>query len=863
MRIICICIMAAYTPCADLQGGQFVKFRSGMLLAAVASAPLVVGRAHAQVSTSQEAQAQDKQGEALPEVVAEGETVQPPVTLGSGVESGTTTIERQDIEMRTPGSGDVNELLKILPTAQFQRSQTAASRSNVQDLRPADLAISGGLYYDNRITLDGIDVRSRLDVTNTNAQNGEELAGPSSQALWVDSELVGKVTVRDSNVSAEYGSFTGGALAIETRDPKRSFSATATVAHTSDDLTHLKLSKSARDALEGAEIPTPPEFEKWRYGATVDVPVTADGGLLFGYNRSEARVTYFAHPRYASAERHYSSTSENMLVRGVYDLDTATKLSGQFVYTPYTSESGAATSIDNTVLSKGGGITGKLEVDHHGALDWKLAASYAYSDTSRTAPPVQYNIASTVPNGGFCTNSLCTTGGIGDLNQTQRLFGANGSIGTRLGAVQIRGGFDYSHIQAHKWRPEEVRAYSRGMVDARVVCVNGDSLDCVTGQYALGQYNYSRVYDANVDLDAIGAWAEAEAEIGAVTLRGGLRYDYESFLGNHVFAPRFTAAWRLPWEGWELSAGANRYYGTSMVSYALRERQPALQIYQRNGVSSGGSLLYSNAGWFLYQTSNGTTYSNSNLKTPYADELTAALGASLLGGKARLKGIYREGRNAFAQSPMQSQVVDNGNGTTTTKRFYTMTNDGETSYRGVSLEWARSFGKHAISLSFNYSKTKTTNPDYMEGLDDIIDPVPILFQGEPSTTAEIAQMNRSADFSSPFLANATWSANWLRDRVRTNLSVYYRSSFRRIEDTGVNQRVDGVTYDVYDWVRYSGNVDAAFNVQADVIRTALGTLTLDARVENLLDTVSGDGYASLSEPYQYGRSAWFGLKFRY
>ncbi len=820
---------------------------------AIAAATVWAGPAMAQGQTGDGA-------EMLPETIAEGEEVGAPVTLGTGVDAGASTIKRQDIELRTPGSGDVNQLLKMLPTVQFNRGERAATPGAIQDIRPADISISGGHFYANNISLDGVNINSRLDVTNTNAQNVTELAGPSAQTLWVDSGLVGEITVLDSNVSSEYGGFTGGTLRIDTRDPSRTFGVGANIMHTSNDFTSYQLSQAARDRLGAGAPPAPPEFEKFRYGASVDVPLGDRAAVLVAYNRSESRVFFAAGANYG-APRRFRSLSENVLVKGVFDIDDATKLKGQFLYTPYSSTSSTANAADAVVDSRGGGISAKLALEHSGSIQWKLEGSFSHNDTGRTAPANQYTLPRTLSTSDFCTStSSCVTGGIGDLDQTQNIYTVKGSIGGDIGAFNLRGGFDYEHITARRNRPEANRAYFNLITTAsNVVCVDGNSLDCVTGEYAMASYSYYKPFDAGVTLDTVGAWIEGTLKTGPVTLRGGVRYDYESFLGNHVFAPRLAASYQLPWHELKFSLGANRYYGTGMLAYALREQVPAMETWRRTGVMSGGSQLWSNSNWTLFSVSSGTTYRNSGLRTPYSDELTAALSGRVFGGVARLKGIYRDGKDIFARSPQQTEVVDG-----VTRRYFAMTNEGASTYRGVSFEWERTFGKHALGISINYSKTKRTNPDYMTEFDEeVLEALPALYQGTVYTTAEIVAMNRDLNFAAPLLISGTWSASWAKDRIRTNVSVYYRNGFDRIEDTEVNQTIDGVRYDVYDLFKYSASVDVNLNIQFDVIKTKYGTLTLDGRIENLLDSVSSERTVSVSNPYQYGRSAWIGASYKF
>ncbi|GAB5350030.1 TonB-dependent receptor plug domain-containing protein [Alteriqipengyuania sp. 357] len=828
---------------------------------ALATATLWSGAAQAQQTAGVE------EPEALPEVVAEGDEVAPPVELGSGVDSGVTRIERQDIEIRSPGSGDVNELLRILPTAQFDRNRGIATRESIQDIRPAQISISGGHYYDNNFTVDGIGVNSRLDVTNDNPQSLFELAGPSAQALWVDSELVGSVTVLDSNISAEYGEFTGGSVDIQTRDPRRILGVTATVSHSNDGLSHYKISKAARDAFEeaGRELPQQPEFDKWRYGATIDLPVSQDASLLLGYNRSEAWVINYAGANYGGGARQFRSISDNVLVKGLLDITPDTKLTGQFVYSPYSSTSSTPVAVNSTVDSHGGGITAKLGLEHEGDVSWKLSGAFSHSDTGREAEQFHYSIDSGTGAGDFCDSRNCSTGGIGDFDQSQNSYVLDASFDAFLGShLQLRGGIDYEHLDAANTRPEEARMYSRADVDPDIVCVGDQGLACETGSYALTQYNVYPEHDIDIALDSVGVWTEALLRIDALTLRGGVRYDYESFLGNHVFAPRLAASYRVPGSDVEISLGANRYYGRSMVTYAIREQVPDWSLWRRNGTATDGTLQYSDDDWYLYRVTSAVGYRDSDLDTPYSDELTAAVSGKVLGGTARLKGILRNGENEFARSPRRDDVVDNGDGTGTTYRFYEMTNAGTTRYRGVSLEWSRSFGRHAVVLSANYSKTKRTNPDYTANVDNVLfEDEPVLYQGEQYTTFDIRDMNQALNFASPILANATWSSSWLDARLKTNLSVHYRGSFDRIEDTGINEVIDGIRHDVYDLAHYPDSIDVDLNAQAEVVRSRYGTLILDARVTNLLDTVPATDYISTSNPYQLGRSAWVGAKFRF
>ncbi|WP_245892706.1 STN domain-containing protein [Novosphingobium guangzhouense] len=124
----------------------------------------------------------DTSAQVLPEVVADGEQAET-YSMGAGADFGESTISEADIQARSAGSGDANQLLKILPSVQFMNDEGLATREDIMDLRPADISISGGRYYDNLVTLDGIDVNSRMDTTQSVTTSTYELMSASPQSI--------------------------------------------------------------------------------------------------------------------------------------------------------------------------------------------------------------------------------------------------------------------------------------------------------------------------------------------------------------------------------------------------------------------------------------------------------------------------------------------------------------------------------------------------------------------------------------------------------------------------------------------------------------------------------------------------------
>ncbi len=73
----------------------------------------------------------------IPTVVIDDSGAAPAAPVyGTGVEAGTTTLNREAVDSRAPGSGDVNSLLRILPTVQFSNSAAPPAASPCRTCAP-------------------------------------------------------------------------------------------------------------------------------------------------------------------------------------------------------------------------------------------------------------------------------------------------------------------------------------------------------------------------------------------------------------------------------------------------------------------------------------------------------------------------------------------------------------------------------------------------------------------------------------------------------------------------------------------------------------------------------------------------------
>lgn len=787
--------------------------------------------------------------------------------FGDAVDSGTSAIDETAIAADTPGSGDVNQLLKALPTAQFSLDERSATRENLQDIRPEQISISGGRPYENLFLIDGIGVNSQLDTSDTTPFDFNEVAGATPQTIWLDSGLIGAISVRDSNVSARFGGFTGGVVEIETRDPSRAFGMTATYSSTSTDLTSFRLSDGSADRLAG-RLPPEPTYDKQRWGLTLDLPINDRLRLVAGYNHSSSDVVYQRSANYGGGLFGQSSTSENYLLKANADLPAGVSLDAQIAYSPYESEASNPNGVNNLIVSNGGGLVGSLRLKgRRGEGEWSLKAGFASSRTDRDSPENNFSRPSAAPSINYCAATNCAEGGFGSIRQRQESFTLSGDYETPLWNGDLSLGFDLQQVEAQKRRLQTNRAYqtasvATGSLGPNVVCASANDVACVNGEYALTRYQEYRAYDAQANVTDIGLWAEYRRLTGGFDIRAGLRYGYESFLGNATWSPRLSVAHNLPL-GMTATVGLNRYYGRSFLGYAIREQYPDNYTYQRTGRASGAQQIFSED-WALSNTSRGTRYSDADLKTPYSDELTVALSGQLFGGEWRARGILREGHDEFTRSSSERLVYHPETGGVSTFTSYTVTNGGETSYQGLSLEYLRGFGRHTLSLNTNLSKTTTNAENYFETSDDDqFESEQVFYRGQVISLLDILRENQRLDFASPFIVNASLSSSWWSGRLQTTLNGRFRDGFEQVGETGATEVVDGVRYDVWDVLEYDPSVTLNLNASLDIARTGLGSATLDLRIDNVFDTIPNNNSISVSQPYQLGRVMWLGLKVRY
>ena len=770
------------------------------------------------------------------------------------IDSGTSVMSETSVQNNKSGGIDTTDLLKSSPYVQMDNSLDDATQENIQSIRPQNFSISGGNYYDNNIQIDGVSATSIHDVVkptnndgSTNNLDWNNVVGQTSQSLYVTPDLIGSVEIMDSNISAEHGDFVGGVVNYELRKPKKEFGFSLSTSFQNDSMVEYH----EPTEIDPDDDPiAPPEFTKQQTTVSFDLPLTEKLSVLASYSKSTSEVEYTQDEAYGGTTGNNGDTSENFLLKGVYEYRDDLTFEGQIIHSPYESERDLPNARNDLTISNSSGTQGYLSATgFSGSTDWNTKLSVLHNDASRTSNNERYQM-----DGEFLdwcnTTSNCNDGGIGDLEQLQTDYAWTTSFSTMLDQGTLNYGSEIKYTDAGKSRPEDVYYYysiKKSAADDFICDPNDKSC---TPDMANWKHTKYDAFDADVGVYSHALWAEYLTQFGPVEMRAGTRYSYDDFMENHNLAPRLTASWEFIEETY-LTVGANRYYANKMIGYAIKEQTPAHTCYQRDMKdTSDGSWGGVPGDWYECSSQPSVdNYSDSDLDTPYSDELTLAITIpTFLDGNARFKTVYRQNRSQFAKS----EELTDANG----DDYYEMTNNGESDYYGYSIEWSGNYKKHFFNANVTWSETKNNGlVDYTADPEDETELV--YYKGQIMTMADMYEDDARQNYAAPFRASASWSALWFDDVLMTNATLYYRGKYEYLTDTKKNYTdTDGSKYDIYDVEEQKAKTTVDLNATYHFLKYKQHNASIDLRIKNLFDEVNGS-----ESNYQIGRSFWVGLNY--
>lgn len=768
--------------------------------------------------------------------------LEPLRVVAERLETGKAVIGGQELQTMPSRTGSITEALKVVPNVQFSNEES--SSLTLGEIAPPRVSISGAKPYENNILIDGLSVSNTLDPSGLDKYGDVPSwtnldVGGADQDIFYDSRLLDSVTVYTSNVPVKYGNFIGGVVDAETRMPRTDrWHALVEGRHARSEWYELRGVDEKSDSSENQ-----PRFRTHNVLATVDGPVTDSLALLFAYSGrwSDIPLRYEEDGGYSDRVQHRNS--ENFFAKALLEPSSDLRFTLDATYAPYSEErwrpswTDSDWKVENEAWRLAGSATS--------SADWGTLTGRAAIGQSGFSRDSGSNL--------WISNTLTNeqSGGVGDATAESRSldFGldyelpefATGDVFWRLST-----GFDLANVTTNLWN-EAARIEGLTTKSSTVI----DYLE----------------QDQTKTLNTLGWYLQTEVEWGRLTLTPGLRIDYDDFSFNTNYAPRFKAELDTMDDGaLVLVAGVSRYYGGQLRAYAFDRYRPNFTTIT---TLSNGSQRF--------LVGNDREYQAKGLDTPYSDEFMGGLAGRAAGFEYALELVHRDHRDQLISKTEDGEL-------------YELTNDGKSSYEGITASLARTFeagrfGVHTLTLGATKSRTKTFEGAYDSDVraDRVSGGAPydydrVYYDGELIDRSDLP----ADDFNAPLVVTLSWLGSFHDDRLRLNCVSRWRDSTTGLLDderiaaeTPYGTTASKPTTESSQWLNADGGYNDAYregvisgglltdvSLEYDVLKEDLFTFSLLFDVFNLFNTDLHTGVAEsgISRGFVSGRGYYAGVR---
>ncbi|WP_158601810.1 TonB-dependent receptor [Solilutibacter pythonis] len=782
-----------------------------------------------------------------------------PLNVESGPEfsedarfGGHYAVDASEIERRPGGDNNLVDQLRGHPTVQFSRIGRNAMRQG--EISPGDISLHGTRSYQNLFRLDGMAINSDIDPIDPG--NGTVIAynAGDEQGAYVDSRLVERIEVLDSNISARYGGFSGGIVDAASRSWRGGQGGHVFFRMTDSgwNRTHVDrgLMLDSRNNNFAHPARYQPDYRKLEYGGWFETGLGANIGMVAGVSRRDSTIPmidvggiYFdvdenerlQRRRRDDAWKDQTRRSDNLNAKLTWHTSPENTLHWSLFRSNYRErmfQNGVAHSDYLRYHDALGSQLEWLGSAAHGQfsarLGWQALSDERDSGRDYLVSYTDYR--------DFNNVSSHTSGGIGGLSSYQKRVTLDVAlafdvwrVGRSQHQVNIGAGLGDTRARTRRARTffnNSYQDYGQGDPMLRV-----DAF--FAGQAGVG-YRNGYLY------------AEDTIQWGRLGFRPGLRLERDDFVGRLNTAPRLAADWRLDDAGLHvLSAGVNRYYGRSMLTWSLYRAQNAglKHCYygcRPNTEDFGGT-------WVETPDYEGL----EDLRTPYSDEWTLGWRASRGELQWQLQYVDRRHRDEIRSEPKYPRA---GYPRSSIRKFV---NDSSGMSRNVSLRLSHREplnawrgGSHRLSFALAWQKSRSdtalelgyTQLDLTRNLDRDR----AWYKGKIINARDLP----ATDFNAPRKAALEWQAEWARAGLSMNHLVSWQAARARPfrYGSGVGYVTDPATGRLvarYDTARVAGSArwDTRLRWQPRMGRGV--SLSLD--IDNVLDSRNQSDVIGLGE----------------
>lgn len=748
------------------------------------------------------------------------------------------TVDQDVIQQIPSGNGSLNEILRILPGLQLSEEYNSAQTGG--EILPPKISISGGKVYQNNFLVDGIANNNLIDPEKGSVDNIADAPG-YPQERFLNSDLIESVNLYDSNVPARFGGFTGGVVEAKTRNPGKDVKGHFAYRTTRDQWTEFHLSeKDQSNFATGGSSNLQPQFTKNDYGATFSFPLTEKSGILTSWHQLDSRIPV----PYFLGSKTQKRRQQSYFIKYVGEVFADDHFEFSLSSTPYREERFDYNVLDSDYVLKMEGLSLQGEWEHFfpfGQL--QINGAYRLSTNNRTGPQHRriWSATDSKDWGRLIGSKVSMEGGFGSIEKNQESFDLKGLF--RLDPIftgtlrhELTSGMDLNRTIGSFERQGTTYFYTgKVFLSPEIIC-GENNFDCVEGEQF---FTERRVYDAEksrADINQVALHSEDFIKYRRLELRPGLRFDYNDLMKETNLSPRFSASYDLFGGGATvLHVGANRYYGSTLLTDKLREAKIPFRTESRTLSEVDNQPL-------PWQEANGRGASVTRfekLKTPYADEVSVGFEQQIAGGVFNFQYLRREGRDEFARTytPGVPYYV------------HTLNNLGKSHHERYRLGWQRNWTHYFFYLNASLQETTTTNEGYDTPLDSEDIEELVWYENKLIRKSDLPAFMQNR----PVIVNLIWVAELPARFTFTNFSRY-RSAYREIIKTG---NVEEIV--VYEEIKHSGKVifDWKLAWSTPVYRQQLLNFSLE--VNNVFNSRTQTGGSTTT--YEMGRQFWAGVAY--
>ena len=610
-------------------------------------------------------------------------------------------IGRKMLESNPNGNGDITSILKILPNVQFDNAQLKSTTPG--EISPANISISGGLFYQNNFQLDGFNMNNDINpsgvVGGGGSNNTPELsqngAPGRSQGLAIDTSLLDSITVQDSNISAQYGKFSGGLIQANTRRTQKEFGASVSYQITQGNANANAISLTKyhiygdRDAfINSTYSSNQPNFIKHIIRASAESKLSDKASIIASLNAIRSYIYLRGYQLEGDnmvddVNKTQSRESYNFFIKGNYDID-GVQLEASYAYAPEFNKYFVVNAKNSDFFYQQGGHNLGLKATLDSTLGTISAQSnLSYMENSRTNSSSDYRFW-LYSSEKYWTydGSNVEEGGYGNIDNKQLSFENKLILDftpLRLLTTEhkisagVELGYGYVYFKRHQ--DTRIAMYGYYIANTTPTCTNSawcttikpyddtaTSIDFTTplnNGYYFGALNYLHAGKIALHNFTSGVFIEDDVHLdlggaGEFNARAGVRLDYELYMKQAPIAPRFSLNYITPtskeWQT-QITLGANRYYGRNIFAFRLLHGQQALdkQYWKFDFLNWDTTNVVPESTPYEqspYVVDNGGLESDyRGLKVPYDDELVAGVVQNFKDLQLSAKYIHRYGRN--------------------------------------------------------------------------------------------------------------------------------------------------------------------------------------------------------------------------